>query len=203
FAKMFMERFPDVPVEEEGRLQDPRLRENFIERVFVMQRFRGLLARLGNKAGVGRVGVGTVAGARSAVGVLVAFHTEHKLLLMSHSIAHYRTMGRLVAAAADIPPAELADRYAALLHEAIALLPTVKKHANVLQHIAGYFKRKLSPDERQELSGIIEQYRTGLVPLIVPVTLLNHYVRKYDDSYLKGQVYLNPHPMELKLRLHA
>ena len=185
FAAAFMERFPLLPVEDEGRLNDPGLRENFIERIFVMHRWRETVNR-------GRT-----------VGKLVDFHTRHKLLLLSHSTTHYRTMGKLVAGAKDIPPAELFDGYATLLFEALRLKATPAKHSNVLQHIMGYFRKQLSPDEKQEMLEWIENYRQGFAPLIVPVTLLRHFVRKYDEPYLKDQVYLNPHPLELRLRNHA
>ncbi|UZP67003.1 DUF523 and DUF1722 domain-containing protein [Desulfovibrio mangrovi] len=185
FAAEFMRAFPLLPVEEEGRLNDPALRENFIERIFVMQRWRALLSH------------GLTAGR------LVEFHTRHKLLIMSHSVEHYREMGRLVAACSGMDGAELAGTYQTLLLTAVSRLATVKKHTNVLQHVMGYFKKKLSPDEKQELLEVVAAYHESLVPLIVPVTLLNHYVRKYNEPYLQGQWYLQPHPLELKLRNHS
>ncbi len=185
FAAAFMEHFPLLPVEEDGRLHDPVLRESFIERIFVFQRWRELVAD----------------GKR--VGPLVAFHTRHKLLIMSHSPKHYTEMGKLVAAAGEMDRNALYDRYQGLLMEALKLRATVKKHANVLQHLMGYFKKDLTSDEKQELLEVIEQYRDGHVPLIVPITLIRHYVRKYDQPYLKEQVYLSPHPTELRLRNHV
>jgi uncharacterized protein YbgA (DUF1722 family)/uncharacterized protein YbbK (DUF523 family) len=185
FARAFTERFPRVPAEEEGRLHDPRLRENFIERVFTLQRWRQAL-----KEG-------------PTQGRLVDFHTQHKLLLMAHSPAHYQALGRMVAAGRKEAPEELFDRYEQGLLEALSLKATVKKHVNVLQHMLGYFKKELSADEKQEMLTLIDRYRQELVPLVVPVTLINHYVRKYGQSYLASQVYLNPHPVELKLRNHA
>ena len=185
FARVFMEHFPLLPVEDEGRLHDMKLRENFIERVFTLKRWRDTLA-----AGRTRGGC-------------VAFHTRHKLLLLAHSPKHYREMGRLVAHAKELPPDDLFPRYEALLMEAMRLKATPVKHANVLQHLMGYFREQLSPDEKQELLAAIENYRNGHVPLIVPVTLINHYVRKYDQPYLKDQWYLNPHPIELQLRNHV
>ncbi len=185
FASVLMERFPLLPVEEEGRLHDPGLRENFIERIFVFKRWREMLA----------------AGAR--VGGLVDFHTRHKLLILSHSPKHYTDMGRLVAKAKELPAKDLYARYVGLLMEALRLQATVKKQTNVLHHLMGHFKRDLSGDEKQELVEVIGQYHRGTLPLIVPITLINHYVRKYDALYLKGQVYLEPHPVELKLRNHA
>jgi len=185
FAMTFMEHFPFLPVEEDGRLHDPGLKENFIERIFTFHRWRGMETR-------GRTR-----------GRLVDFHTRHKLLLMSRGPRHVTETGRLVAAARDLPPGDLFSRYRSLLMDALKVKTTVKKNTNVLHHIMGYFKKDLSADEKQELLEVIGQYHGGLIPLIVPITLLNHYVRKYDQPYLKQQVYLNPHPAELKLRNHV
>ncbi len=182
FARIFMEHFPLLPVEEDGRLHDPKLRENFIECVFTFQRWRKLLD-----------------GERS-LGRLVDFHSRHKLLLLAHSTEIYRQMGKLVADGKALPVDELFDRYQSLLMQGMRLLPTVKKHLNVLQHLLGYFKKDLSADEKQELLEIFEQYRRGDVPLIVPVTMINHLVRKYRQPYLAQQFYLHPHPSELRLR---
>jgi len=185
FAKIFMEFLPLVPVEDEGRLKDPELRENFIERVFVYRRWQEYLRT-----------------DRSVKG-LIAFHTNHKLLLLSHSTRHYTYLGRLVAEAKNRKPSDLHSEYVSTLMDGLRLIATVRKNTNVLQHIAGYFKKKLSPDEKQELIGIIETYHRQLVPLIVPITLVNHYARKFEDPYLRRQHYLNPHPLELMLRNHA
>jgi len=122
---------------------------------------------------------------------------------MSHSLQHYRDMGRLVAHVKDIPLESLYEQYEGMLMQALTLKATVKKNVNVLQHMAGYFKKELSRDEKQELQEIIEQYHQNYTPLIVPITLLNHYVRKYEQEYLQKQYYLNPHPIELKLRNRA
>jgi uncharacterized protein YbgA (DUF1722 family)/uncharacterized protein YbbK (DUF523 family) len=185
FAGIFMDRFPLIPAEEEGRLHDPKLRENFIESIFVLKPWREML------------------GGRRTLGRLVEFHTRNKLLLLSHSQKHYREMGRLVASGKKLPPAELFERYEVMLLEALRLKTTVRKNINVLQHMMGYFKKDLSGDEKQELLETIESYRQGDVPLIVPVTLIKHYVRKYREAYLSGQSYLNPHPADLRLRNHA
>lgn len=185
FARIFMERFPLLPVEEEGRLNDPRLRENFIASIFTLQRFRRVLEEDGG------------------YGSLVDFHTRHKLLLLSHSQLHYREMGRLVARGRELSFADFLERYKNLLMKTLKLKTTLKKQINVLHHVLGYFKKDLSADEKQEVLEVIENYRQELVPLIVPITLLNHYVRKYDQAYLKQQVYLNPHPKELKLLNHV
>ena len=137
------------------------------------------------------------------MGLLIDFHTRQKLLIMSHSPNHLRMMGKLVAEGKVIPVEDLFAQYETLLMAALRLQTTLKKNINVLQHIMGYFKKQLSPDEKQELLEIIDRYRKEHVPLIVPVTLLNHYVRKYRQPYLAQQVYLNPHPVALKLRNHV
>jgi uncharacterized protein YbgA (DUF1722 family)/uncharacterized protein YbbK (DUF523 family) len=185
FAREFMQHFPLLPVEDEGRLHDPDLRENFLERLFSLQRWRNTLA-LGPKPGH-----------------LVDFHTRHKLLIMSHSPKHYALLGKWVAQIKGIPLSELYEQYQTQLMDALRLKTTIKKNANVLLHVMGYFKKNLSPAEKEELLEIIDEYRKGYIPLIVPVTLLNHYVRKYEQSYLKDQYYLHPHPIELKLRNHV
>ncbi len=185
FAKAFMEAFPLLPVEEEGRLHDPGLRENFIERIFVMQRWHELLA------------------SQPGIGDLVEFHARHKLLLMAHSPAHYRSLGVLVAKSRELVFPDVLSEYLFQLMAATKKPATPARHQNVLLHILGYFKQDLSADEKAELVELIDQYKAGLVPLIVPVTLLNHYVRKYAKEYLAGQYYLNPHPKELKLRNHS
>jgi uncharacterized protein YbgA (DUF1722 family)/uncharacterized protein YbbK (DUF523 family) len=185
FARTFMEHFPLIPVEEEGRLHDPKLRENFIESIFTLMRWREILQEGRSRRN------------------LVNFHTQNKLLLLSHSEKNHRLMGRLVATAKEKPIKEVYEAYEGLLMEALALKTTIKKNANVLQHMMGYFKQDLSSDEKQELLDVIDEYRQGYVPLIVPITLMNHYVRKYDQSYLKQQTYLQPHPMALQLRNHV
>ena len=184
FAKAFMERFPLIPVEEEGRLHDMVLRENFIESVFVYRRWRAVANDF-------------------TLDKLVHFHTDHKMLLRSHSEKHYRDLGRIVAKAGTLESDELITIYQGNLMAAMRLKPTIKKHVNVLTHMMGYFKKQISSDEKQELLQVIEDYRQHHVPLIVPITLMNHYVRKFNDTYLKEQYYLKPHPTELKLRNHA
>jgi uncharacterized protein YbgA (DUF1722 family)/uncharacterized protein YbbK (DUF523 family) len=185
FARIFMEHFPLLPVEDEERLHDPDLRENFIERIFTLKRWREALAK------------------KEGRGVVVDFHTVHKILILSHSPKHYQMMGKLVAKAKEIPTKELYQQYQAILMEALQLKTTPKKNTNVLQHMMGYFKEQLSSDEKKELLEVIDHYRQEYIPLIVPVTLIQHYVRKYDQPYLKKQTYLNPHPLELQLRNHV
>ncbi len=185
FARVFMERFPLLPVEEEGRLHDPGLRENFIETIFTLRRWR------------------TVCGEQLTAGALVSFHSRHKYLLLAHSPEKYREMGKLVARSGQEDPVELVEIYQQLLTAALRTRTTPRKHVNVLMHMLGYFKQQLSSDEKQEMLDLIRQYRDGQVPLVVPMTLMGHYVRKYRQPYLQQQIYLQPHPVELKLRNHA
>jgi uncharacterized protein YbgA (DUF1722 family)/uncharacterized protein YbbK (DUF523 family) len=184
FAREFKNRFPFLPVEEEGRLHDMTLRENFIESVFVARRWRDTVTTF-------------------TVDKLVTFHTRHKLLIRSHSEKYYRDLGRIVAEAGKLDGEHLLTAYQENLAAAMKLLPTVKKHVNVLMHMMGHFKKVLSGDEKRELLEVIEGFGNHYVPLIVPITLINHYVRKYQEPYLQHQHYLNPHPTELKLRNHA
>lgn len=181
FAKAFMEAFPNLPVEDEGRLNDDGIRENFIERLFVMHRWQKMLHE-----GFTR-------------GKLVEFHARHKLILMAHSPAGLSELGRMVAAET---PALISD-YQKKLMQTLALKATVKKNTNVLEHIAGYFKKVLNPKEKAELVSVTADYHKGLVPLVVPLTLLKHCVMLYGPPYLESQFYLNPHPMELMLRNHV
>lgn len=185
FAEILIKHFPNLPVEEEGRLSDPHLRENFIERVFAYERLRLLFSGAWKLRD------------------LVAFQTAHKLLLMAHSPKAYQSLGRLVAEAKSVPRAEFRNRYEAEFMQALRETATTKRHVNVLQHMAGYFSKQLDPDSRQELQSVIQNYQAGYVPLVVPLTLISHYVRKYNVAYLRGQVYLEPHPKELMLRNHV
>ncbi|MGQ9600356.1 MAG: YbgA family protein [Anaerolineae bacterium] len=186
FPREVMNRFPLLPLEEEGRLNDMALRENFIERVFAYYRWTELLKTDPTPGG------------------LVRFHTAHKLTLMAHSPKHYTEMGRLVARAGTVPWDELSATYGQRFMEALALLGTRRKHSNVLQHLMGFLKKYLTDDDKQELLGLIEDYRQGLAPLIVPLTLIQHYVRKFPvPEWVHQQVYLNPYPKELMLRNHV
>jgi uncharacterized protein YbgA (DUF1722 family)/uncharacterized protein YbbK (DUF523 family) len=182
FAAELQRRLPSLPVEEEGRLHDARLRENWIERVFAYRRLRTLLA------------------GRLSRGKLVAFHTAHKLQLLAHSETHYRALGRLVAEAKSFPDAELRVRYETGFMAALAKPATPRRHANVLQHALGHLRGKVDPAVSRELLAGIEDYARGLVPLVVPLTMLRHYVKLAEIAYLAGQIYLDPHPKELMLR---
>jgi len=186
YVRVLRERLPLLPVEEEGRLHDPWLRESFVERIFAYQRFKEA-----REAGMGR-------------GELVDFHTRHKLALLAHSPDAYRKLGRIVAGmkkGAKLDP--LLDAYGAGFLEGLAVRSSRGKHVNVLQHMAGYFKDVLPPDERKELEGLVADYGRGLVPLVVPQTLLRHHVKKHGVAYLAGQTYLDPDPKELMIRNHV
>jgi uncharacterized protein YbgA (DUF1722 family)/uncharacterized protein YbbK (DUF523 family) len=185
FAAAVMDRFPLMPVEEEGRLNDPAIRENFVERVFAYHRWQEALA-----------------GSKSA-GALVDFHTRHKFLLLAHSERHYRRLGRLVANVKGISLRAAYEEYGRTFMEALRVRATAKKHANVMDHLMGYFSARLSGDERRELVELVRDYRAQLLPLIVPITLFQHYVRKFDVTYLDNQIYLAPSPKELMLRSHV
>jgi uncharacterized protein YbgA (DUF1722 family)/uncharacterized protein YbbK (DUF523 family) len=185
FASALLERLPLLPVEEEGRLTDPHLRENFIERVFAYRRLTDLF---GGKWGNGSV---------------VRFHTSHKMALLAHSTTAYQRLGRLVATVAATPRQEFRRQYQQQFMDTLRLLATRKRHTNVLMHMAGHLTDGVDRDSRRELADTIDDYRRGLVPLVVPLTLVRHHVRVAGVEYLKGQTYLEPHPRELMLRNHV
>lgn len=185
FAAAIMQRWPLLPVEEEGRLNDLKLRENFIERVFAYHRWLQATAE------------------RNSPGALVHFHTSHKYLLLAHSERHYRQLGRLVATAQQRSLATVYDDYGRVFMEALAVHATERTHANVLDHMMGYFSKQLAAAERQELLQLIGDFRRRLIPLIAPITIIRHYTKKYQVEYLQGQLYLEPNPKELMLRNHV
>jgi uncharacterized protein YbgA (DUF1722 family)/uncharacterized protein YbbK (DUF523 family) len=185
FGGAFMRYFPLIPVIDDGRLHDLSLRENFMEQVIVYKRWKEFLKK------------------DSKIKDLIAFHTNLKLLILSHSPKHYSALGKLVAKAKNYRTDMLYSEYINILMEGMRLLATTKKNTNVLLHIAGYLKKQISPEDKRELLEVIEQYHKGYIPLIVPIVLINHYVRKFDEPYLKMQFYLNPHPLELMLRNHV
>jgi len=185
FAAALMEAMPQLPVEEEGRLRDAGLRENFVERVFAFARLRQAFSpgwRLGD---------------------LVRFHSREKLLLLAHKQSIYRSLGRVVAGARDRDRALLESEYKQLFLEAMSVHATRGTHVNVMQHILGYFKEHLDSADRRHLLTVIEDYQAELVPLVVPITLLRFFVRRYEIDYLEAQSYLSPHPKELMLRNRA
>lgn len=185
FARGVTNRFPLLPVEDDERLNDDDLRENFIERIFAMQRWRDLT------------------GHHADIAELMAFHASHKYLLMAHSPSLLRQAGSLLANGTDRLQPKLFDDYFTIFMNALGKRATVKTNTNVLLHIMGYFKNVLDGDAKAELSETIGNYHRGLIPLIVPITLLNHYVRRFKPRYLESQHYLNAHPLELKLRNHV
>lgn len=185
FAEALLQACPLLPVEDEGRLTDARLRENFVERVFAYRRLRALFE------------------GRWTVGALVAFHTAHKLALLAHKPEGYRALGRLVARAASTPRAELRERYEHGFMETLRVIATPAKHANVMHHMVGHLRGVVDAASRDELLTLIDDHRRGLVPLIVPLTLLRHHARVHGVAYLLGQTYLEPHPKELALRNHG
>ncbi len=186
FARELATRFPLLPLEEEGRLNDLGLRENFIERVFVYERWQRLLRDDPTPSG------------------LVDFHTRHKLAVMAHSPELYRTLGRIVAAAGKTPWPELAEGYGIELFAALAIKATRGRHRNVLHHLLGFVKNELEADDKRELLEAIDDYAEGLTPLVVPLTLLKHHFRRVETpDWVGQQVYLHPYPKELMLRSHA
>jgi uncharacterized protein YbgA (DUF1722 family)/uncharacterized protein YbbK (DUF523 family) len=182
FASVLLAALPLLPVEEEGRLTDPSLRENFIERVFAYRRLKDLFA------------------GRWSMGSLVEFHTAHKMSLLARSTTAYRELGRLVADGAKRPRAEVRAGYEQLFMKTLALPATVRRHTNVLMHMAGHLKTRLDETSRRELVESIDDYRAGLVPLVVPLTLIRHHARVHDVKYLAGQIYLRPDPLEVLTR---
>jgi uncharacterized protein YbgA (DUF1722 family) len=184
YAAAIMRELPLIPCEEEGRLCDLALRENFIERVFAYRRWLDLLDE------------------KHSIAKLIEFHTRHKLLLLAHSETHYRRLGRIVAAAKTSLESAY-DEYGAVFMQALTLHATPKKNANVLNHMLGYFSRQLTDGERRELVSLIADYRHELMPLIAPITLIRHYVNKFHVEYLMNQLYLEPNPKELMLRNHV
>lgn len=184
FARVLEDRMPLLPIEEEGRLEDPLLRERFVTRIFAYRRLKLFFD------------------ARWTVGELVVFHTEHKMQLLAHSERGYRELGRIVAGARRRPRAEVRDHYSETFMRALATHATRKRHTNVLQHMAGHFRGRLDDDSRRELAETIEDHSAGLLPLIVPITLIRHHVRRLGVPYLADQIYLDPHPKELMLRNH-
>lgn len=181
FAAKVMADHPLMPVEEDGRLNDPLLRENFITRVLAYHQWLCLV-----KNGITKA-------------ALIDFHARHKYLLMAHHPAQYRKLGPLLAGN-EQPLEQVSAQYIEGFMEILKKIPNRKGHTNTLQHLQGYFKRQLNSAERVDLAEQIDKYRQGLLPLMVPITLIKHFLTLYPDPYLQKQVYLNPHPEALKLR---
>lgn len=181
FAEFLQQQFPTLPIEEEGRLGDPALRENFIQRVFVRHRWQQLCQ------------------SPLTAHALMRFHSRHKLIAMSHDQNRARELGRLIADVRTDNINEIAQRYIVDLMACLKIVATRGNHVNVLQHIQGYLKRTIDSDDKQELTETIETYRQGSVPLIVPLTLLRHHFRKQPDAFIDESFYMTPHPAELSL----
>lgn len=182
YAEALLSRFPFLPVEEEGRLHDPRLRESFLERLFAHRRISLLFTR------------------DWSLGDLVSFHTAEKYLLLAHSPDAYREMGRLVATAKGMSRREIEGRYYELYMTAMQKLVRRGRHVNVINHMVGYLRDKITASARHELQVTIDDYSNGLVPLVVPITLIRHYAIVHEVAYLRLQHYLEPSPKELALR---
>lgn len=182
FAAELKANFPNLPIEEEGRLANPKFRENWIERVFAYDRLQAFWRTPWRTGG------------------LVDFHTRHKLTLLAHSPEDYRRLGRLVAGAKGRDREKLRAEYESEFMGAMKKIATPGKHANVLYHVIGWFKKTVDASDRRELQGHIEDYQAGSVPLVVPLTMIIHYIRRHKIDYLLEQSYLDPHPKELALR---
>ncbi|MGE9550809.1 YbgA family protein [Erwinia amylovora] len=183
FTRELMNQMPWLPVEEDGRLHDPVLRENFVERVYTLHEFNEMW-----RSGLSR-------------GKLIAFHSRYKLLLLAHSQPEYREMGRFVAAIESWPSLEeYAFEYRQRLMDLLKHQATRGNHTNVLSHVQGYFRPQLTSKQRQELASLIDHYRQGLQPLLAPITLLKHYMAEFPDPYLAQQRYFEPYPEALRLR---
>jgi len=182
YARVLMERLPLLPVEEEGRLNDPVLRENFVTRVFVYHRWQQLRA-------------GKITAAK-----LIDFHSRQKYLVIAHSQAAYQRLGQMVSHLKQVDLEAVADMYIAELMTALQRRVTRKRHVNVLHHIMGYLKDHVDAGDKAELLASIEAYRREEVALVVPITLLRHHLRRHPDPYMEKQVYLAPHPEKLGLR---
>jgi uncharacterized protein YbgA (DUF1722 family)/uncharacterized protein YbbK (DUF523 family) len=182
FASALMEAMPWLPVEEEGRLNDPMLRENFIERVFVYYRWQRLI-----EDGLG-------------VASLMEFHKRHKFILLAHNEEEYRKLGPLIAGVNNDNIQQVADEYLLRLMKSLAARSSRKRHTNVLMHVMGFLKNRIDSDDKQEMIEVMDSYRLGQVPLIVPVTLMKHHLRRFPDDYISSQFYMNPYPEELMLR---
>ena len=182
YINEIMSERPELPVEEEGRLQDAKLRENFITRVFAYQDFKNNVK------------------SQPSVNALVKFHSRYKYLVMAHSYAGYKSLGRLVANNDGLGLDDLVITYEKELMLVLKKLANAKSHSNVLYHIMGYLKEYLTSQAKQELIQVVEQYRKGIVTLIAPITLINHYIKQFGNDYIAQQAYLSPHPVELGLR---
>lgn len=181
FAKQIMDNNPALPCEENGRLNDPNIRENFVLRVFAYDDWKKNVESDLSKHNI------------------MQFHARHKYLLLSHSQAAYKELGNFLGTS-ELAVEEIAEQYIVKFMTALKKIASRKSHANTLMHIQGYFSKFMSKDEKAEMSEQIEQYREGLLPLMAPLTLLKHYQRLHPNDYIGNQRYLDPYPVDLKLR---
>ncbi len=182
FAAALMKSMPWLPIEEEGRLNDPMLRENFIERVFVYYRWQRMI-----NAGL-------------TVSAVMEFHKRHKFILLAHDEEEYRKLGPLIAGVNKNNIDQLANEYLLRMMTSLKARSSRKRHTNVLMHVMGFLKNKIDSDDKQEMIEVMDNYRHGKVPLIVPVTLMRHHLRRFPDEYISNQYYMAPYPEELMLR---
>jgi uncharacterized protein YbgA (DUF1722 family)/uncharacterized protein YbbK (DUF523 family) len=181
YAKKLMENFPHLPVEEEGRLLDAKLRENFIQRVYIYVRWQQMTSQ------------------NFALKDIQKFHAQHKYILMSHDQKQAKELGSLLAQSSDQPVSQLAETYLEKMMITLKKIATRENHMNTLQHIQGYLKKDIDKDDKAELVGTFTDYKNGLLPLIVPITLLRHHFRKHPNEYITQSYYMSPYPGELML----
>ncbi|MDC0336509.1 DUF1722 domain-containing protein [Pseudodesulfovibrio sp.] len=185
FTRQMMERYPLLPLVDNLRLQNPIIRENFIRRVFVYKRWRALLDK------------------GMQIGRLVDFHTRHKMLIRGHDLKGYRQLGKLLGESSIFNTDEIFDTYGEMLFKSLSLTATPRKNADVLMHAMGYFKKDIDGSDKSDLLNMINAYKSGKTPLLVPMTIINHYARKLGKAYLQQQYFLNPNPAELKMLYHT
>jgi uncharacterized protein YbgA (DUF1722 family)/uncharacterized protein YbbK (DUF523 family) len=181
YANRLMKNFPSLPVEEEGRLEDAHLRENFIQRVYIYSRWKNMCRK------------------EVTISGLQEFHANHKYILMSHDQLKAKELGALLAGNNDLELNVLVSQYLDKMMNVLKLIATRKNHTNTLMHIQGYLKKNLDGDDKVELNEVIENYKNGLLPLIVPITLLRHHFRRNPSKYITQSFYMSPHPGELML----
>ena len=184
FASQLKKAFPNIPIEEDGRLNDIHLREHWIERVFAYDRLRTFLSL------------------KPAVGKLMEFHTQSKMQLMAHHPEKYRLLGRKIALLQKDDLHQFYASYLTSFMQIMSVKPTIAKHTDVIYHLVGFFKKKITASDKKEILNLIEQFRNQIVPIVVPLTLLKHFLQKYPVKWMQEQTYLNPYPTDLSLRSH-
>lgn len=182
FADALMQAMPWLPVEEEGRLNDAMLRENFVQRVFSYYRWQQMTQK------------------PFSISALMEFHQRHKFILLTHDEEEYRQLGPMIAGVTKENLQQVADAYLLRMMTCLKARASRKRHSNVLMQVMGFLKNKINSDDKQELIEMLDNYRNGRVPLIVPITLMRHHLRRYPDEYISSQYYMSPYPEELMLR---